>query len=69
IDEAWIYSTNNTSVEKEQWQKLMDGKTSVEEVEMYVSADYTIHHELDENGLIAYKYLMSKELHGGSPFN
>ena len=68
VDEENFYGPNNTSVAKDQWQKLMCAEP-VDEAEMYVSADYTIHHELDENGLIAYKYLMSKEFHGGSPFN
>lgn len=68
VDEENFYGPNNTSVAKDQWQKLMCAEP-VEEAEMYVSADYTIHHEFDENGLIAYKYLMSKEFHGGTPFN
>lgn len=68
IDDVSIYTTNNNSWAKEDWMKLKDEKSVAEEIEMYVSEDYTVHHEFDAEGLIQAKYLMSKEKFGGSPF-
>ena len=68
IDDAFIYTTNNNSQAKEDWAKLKDEADVMEEIEMYVSEDYTVHHEFDAEGLITGKYLMSKEKFGGSPF-
>lgn len=68
IDDTQIYTSNNNSVEKENWKDLSDTKDKVAVVNAYVSSDYSIHHEFDENGLILYKYLMSKETSGGSQF-
>lgn len=69
IDEAYIYAVNDESVTKEDWQKLStDDDTTVDTVEMYVSGDYSIHHELDGDGFIIGKYLMSKTEFGGKSF-
>ena len=68
IDDVSIYTTNNNSWAKEDWMKLKDEKSVAKEIEMYVSKDYTVHHEFDDEGLIQAKYLMSKEKFGGSPF-
>lgn len=68
IDEEFFYTTNNNSVAKADWKKLTDGNAVTEEIEMYVSGAYTIHHEFDSEGLILAKYLMSKERGGGNSF-
>ena len=68
IDEQSIYTTNNNSKAKEDWMKLTDDKDVVEEYEMYVSEGYTVNHDVDEEGIITGKYLMSKIEYGGSPF-
>ncbi|MBP3633309.1 MAG: DUF5050 domain-containing protein [Oscillospiraceae bacterium] len=68
IDDKFFYTTNNHSVAKEDWKKLTDDSDATEEAEMYVSQDYTVHHEFDSDGLISGKYMMSKERNGGSPF-
>lgn len=68
IDDKRIYTYNDTSVEKEKWKDLKYDEDVLEEREFYVSEGYTIYHELDADGLITYKYLMSKEKFGGSPF-
>ncbi|MBQ2925319.1 MAG: DUF5050 domain-containing protein [Ruminiclostridium sp.] len=67
VDEAYIYGPSH-SVTKDLWKDLTCTTEYVKQAEMYVGADYTIHHELDENGLITGKYLMSKARNGGSPF-
>ena len=68
IDEEFIYTVNNISMAKADWNKLTDTHASVEVMEMYVSGDYRIHHEFDDQGLIIGKYLMSKEKSGGTSF-
>ena len=68
IDDKFIYTTNGISLDKADWQKLTDDKDVTEELYMYVSEDYTIYHELDGEGLINGKYIMSKEKFGGSSF-
>ena len=50
IDDERFYTTNATSVDKEDWKKLTDDSSSTEEIDLYVSEDYTIHHEFDSNG-------------------
>ena len=67
VDEENISGPSN-AVTKDLWKELTCTTEYVKQVEMYVGADYTIHHELDENGLITGKYLMSKARNGGSPF-
>ena len=52
----------------ENWKELADDKDVTEEIYMYVSEDYTVHHEFDSEGLIGGKYLMSKEKFGGTAF-
>lgn len=68
IDEGFFYTTNNNSVAKTDWKKLSDTKEATEVIEMNVSEGYTVYHELDSDGFISSKYLMSKEKFGGSPF-
>ena len=68
IDEDYIYGPACDGMVKDQWKNLMCTVEYVKQAEMYVWADYSIHHDLDENGLITGKYLMSKERNGGSPF-
>ena len=68
IDDEFIYATNNNSLAKEDWKKLTDASGITEEIEMYVSEDYTVYHYLDSEGIITGKYVMSKERNGGSPF-
>ncbi|MBR4079749.1 MAG: DUF5050 domain-containing protein, partial [Christensenellaceae bacterium] len=67
IDDKFFYTTNNNSVAKEEWKTLTDTSDTTDEIETYVSEDYTVFHEFDSNGLISGKYLMSKEKGGGSP--
>ncbi|MBQ3077332.1 MAG: hypothetical protein IJC43_05710, partial [Clostridia bacterium] len=69
VDEGFFYGLNNKSVAKEDWQKLTDVGAPIEEVEMYLSLEYNVHHELDSEGLIAGKYLMSKTEGGGTAFH
>lgn len=69
IDDLYVYTTNSNSVAKEDWKKLTDEETSITAVQAYVSKDYEIHHDLDSQGLISGKYLMSKEKHGGTSFS
>ncbi|MBR2222719.1 MAG: hypothetical protein IJ973_00180, partial [Christensenellaceae bacterium] len=66
-DDKFFYTTNNNSVAKEEWKTLTDTSDTTDEIETYVSEDYTVFHEFDSNGLISGKYLMSKEKGGGSP--
>ena len=68
IDDKLIYTTNGCGIEKENWKELADDKDVTEEIYMYVSEDYTVHHEFDSEGLIGGKYLMSKEKFGGTAF-
>ena len=68
IDDKFIYTTNGCGIEKENWKELADDKDVTEEIYMYVSEDYTVHHEFDSEGLIGGKYLMSKEKFGGTAF-
>jgi len=68
IDEEFIYTSNNTSVAKEDWKNLTDTHDVVYELEVYVSDEYSIHHEFDDEGLISGKYLMSKTEGGGTAF-
>ena len=67
IDEENIYGPSS-AVTKDLWKNLMCSTEYVKQAEIYVGADYTIHHDLNETGLITGKYLMSKERNGGSPF-
>jgi len=69
MDEEFVYGTNSNILTKEEWKKLTDTKDAVEAAEVYVCEEYTVYHEYDSDGLIISKYLMSKEEHGGSPFN
>jgi len=69
IDNDTIYATNYASQPKEDWKKLEVAEPYVDYVEMYVSEKYTINHDLDEQGLIIEKTLMSKERNGGNSFN
>jgi len=68
IDDKFFYTTNSNSVDKEDWKKLTDDSDITEEIETYVSEDYTVYHYLDSEGAITGKYVMSKERNGGSPF-
>ena len=68
IDDVCVYTLNNNSVEKEDWMKLENLDAGCQVAEMYVSKDYTIHHEFDENEIISRKVLMSKEKFGGNSF-
>ncbi len=68
IDDKFFYTTNGNSVAKEDWKKLTDESDATEEIEMYVSKDYTVYHYFDSEGIITGKYVMSKERNGGSPF-
>ena len=68
IDDKFFYTTNSNSVDKEDWKKLTDDSDITEEIETYVSEDYTVYHYLDSEGLITGKYMMSKERNGGSSF-
>ena len=68
IDDKFIYSTNNNIVAKENWKELTDEGDVTEEIEVYVSEDYTVYHYLDGEGLITGKYVMSKERNGASSF-
>ncbi|MBQ9988795.1 MAG: hypothetical protein IJP30_03570 [Clostridia bacterium] len=67
IDEAYIYTINNTALEKANWQKLTN-TAEVYKVEMYTDGEYSINHELDESGMISAKILISKLRHGGVTF-
>lgn len=69
IDEGFVYGSNNYSVAKDDWKKLtvFDAST-INMLEMYTSEDYSIHHELNEEGLIMGKYLTNKEKGGGTSF-
>ena len=69
MDDTRIYATNDISELKEDWKKIEVTEPYVDYVEMYVSEKYTIHHDLDEQGFIIEKTLMSKERNGGSSFN
>ena len=68
IDDKFFYTANGNSVAKEDWKELTDESDATEEIEMYVSEDYTVYHYLDSEGIITGKYVMSKERNGGSPF-
>jgi len=68
IDEECVYTANNIVVDKADWQKLTDTKDATEEMEMYASKDYTVHHEFDAEGMISSKVLMSKAEGGGTSF-
>ena len=68
IDDKFFYTSNYNSVAKEDWKKLTDESDVTEEIEMYVSKDYTVYHYFDSEGIITGKYVMSKEKGGGSPF-
>ena len=68
IDEEYIYTANNTSILKADWQKLTDTDEATTQLEMYASKDYSVHHEYDEEGLIIRKSLMSKAEGGGTSF-
>lgn len=69
IDEGFIYASNNYNVAKDNWKKLsVYDATSIDMLEMYTSEDYSIHHELNEEGLIMGKYLTNKEKGGGTSF-
>lgn len=69
IDDKFFYTSNNNSVAKVDWKKLTDESDTTEEIEMYVSKDYTVYHYFDNDGIITGKYVMSKEKGGGSSFN
>ena len=68
IDDKYFYTTHGHSVAKADWKNLTDASDVTEEFDMYVSEDYTIHHEFDSNGDIIGKYVMSKAEGGGSSF-
>ena len=68
IDDVRIYTSNDNSEDKENWKKLSNTDTDITEAEVYVSEGYKIYHELDAQGLISGKYLMSKEKFGGTSF-
>ena len=68
IDDTHFYCYNNVNVEKANWKDLKDKDDTVTVQEMYVSKDYSIHHEYDAEGLISSKVLMSKEKFGGTSF-
>jgi len=68
IDDKFLYTTNSNGVDKVDWKKLTDDSDATEEIEMYVSEDYTVYHCLDSAGAISGKYVMSKERNGGSSF-
>lgn len=69
IDEEDIYGPNNSSVLKEDWKELGNAEgDTLRVMEKYVSGEYTIHHEFDEEGYISGKYIMSKTKFGGTSF-
>jgi len=68
IDDECFYTTNGIHVAKADWKELSDTSDVTEEIDVYASEDYTIHHEFDSQGYISAKYLMSKEKGGGSQF-
>ncbi len=68
IDDECFYTSNDNRVAKEDWKKLTDTSDATEEIYMYVSEDYTIYHEFDDNGAISAKYLTSKSEGGGRQF-
>ena len=68
IDDEWIYTSNNQSVEKENWKNLSGKGTELTEMEMYVSKDYNIYQKYDAQGLIIDKTLLSQETSGGKSF-
>lgn len=68
IDDKFFYTTNHNSVAKEDWKELTDTSDATEEIEVYVSEDYTVYHELDSDGAIIGKYVTSKKEGGGSSF-
>lgn len=63
-----IYLANNTSMELERWKEAAISDTVEKVMEVYVSEEYTVYHEFDDEGLISQKYLMSVIKFGGSPF-
>ncbi len=68
IDEEEFYGPNNDKVYKEDWKKLGNDEEMLSVMEKYVSEEYTIYHEFDEEGYIIAKYIMSKTKHGGTSF-
>ncbi|MBE7018086.1 MAG: DUF5050 domain-containing protein [Ruminococcaceae bacterium] len=68
IDEEEFYGPNNDKVLKEDWKKLGNDEDTLSVMEKFVSGEYTIYHEFDEEGYISAKYIMSKTRHGGTSF-
>lgn len=68
IDDKYFYGTNDNRVDKEDWKELTETADTVDSGEVYVSEDYTVYHELDSDGLITGKYLMSKNQNGATSF-
>ena len=67
IGEEYIYGPSN-GVTRELWKQLSCTTEYVQQAEMYISADYSIHHDLDDQGYIVGKTLMSMERNGGNSF-
>ncbi len=68
IDGEEIYTFNNNHVALADWKTLADAGDEYTCVDLYVSKDFKIYHNIDDQGLISGKYLLNKNTSGSTSF-
>ncbi|MBQ8318702.1 MAG: hypothetical protein IJX85_10210, partial [Lachnospiraceae bacterium] len=68
IDGEEIYTFNNNHVALADWKTLADAGDEYTCVDLYVSKDFKIYHNIDDQGLISGKYLFNKNTSGATSF-